>query len=188
MPYGAWQRITSTAGGFTKPPSKSLAESYILTLDIDAMSRAKHKLGTFLRILLADGSFAYGRTLEAPHIAFYSYRTTEPSADLDEIERQPILFKQAVRSLGQEKWEAIGIRELEGDVAKPAVSYMQDLLDFKKCVIFDTAGERREATPEECVGIEQAAVWEANGIEERLLDTFMGRPNEEEIRSRVRLQ
>jgi hypothetical protein len=143
--------------------------------------------GTFLRIRLADGSFGYGVALEPPYFAFYNLRAEDPLDDLHAIESSPVLFKQAVRLSGVRNWTKIGKRPLTGTVAEPVVRYTQDLLDYKKCVIFDSLGNEREATPEECVGIEQAAVWEARGVEERLLDTFLGRENEEEVRSRVRL-
>jgi hypothetical protein len=72
-------------------------------------------------------------------------------------------------------------------VAKPVVMFMQDLADYRKCTIFDSAGMRREARPEECIGLERAAVWDPHHIEGRLLDTFMERPNEAERHGRVRL-
>ena len=146
------------------------------------------KVGTFVRIPLVDGSFGYGRILERPYKAFYNYRTTEPLSDLDEIGAQPVLFKQAVRIFDSDGWVTLGVRPLEGEVARPVVRFMQDLADFRKCTIFDTAGMKRRVTPEECVGIERASVWDAWHIAERLLDTFMGRPNEIEIRSRVRFE
>jgi hypothetical protein len=61
----------------------------------------KHVLGTFLSIPLADGSFAYGRELENPYTAFYNYRTTEPSSDMDVIASKPLL--DATRALFQSK-------------------------------------------------------------------------------------
>lgn len=145
-------------------------------------------LGTFVRIPLADGSFGYGRVLSNPYIAFYNYRTTEPSSDLDEISAKPVLFTQAVRLFDYDRWANIGNNELEGEVAKPVVRFMQDLADFRKCTIFDSEGRERPATPEECIGLERAAVWDPHHIERRLLDTFMGRPNEDEMRARVRLK
>lgn len=148
----------------------------------------KLDVGTFLRIPLPDGSFAYGRAQSNPYIAFYNHRTSEPTSDLDEIASKPILFSQAVRNKGLESWTIIGQRPLQGKVSEPVVMFMQELADFRKCTIFDSAGMEREAQPEECIGIERAAVWEAHQIEERLLDTFMGRANEHEIRSRVRLE
>ena len=144
--------------------------------------------GTFVRIPLSDGSFGYGRALSDPDMAFYDYRTTEPSSDLDEISAKPLLFTPAVRLFDYDRWPSIGRRELEGEVAKPVVSFMQDLGDFRKCTIFDSEGRERAATPEECIGLERAAVWDPHQIERRLLDTFMGRPNEDEQRLRVLLE
>lgn len=46
----------------------------------------------------------------------------------------------------------------------------------------------RRADPQECVGLERLVVWEEVGVEERLLDTFMGRPNDTAERLKVRLK
>jgi hypothetical protein len=144
--------------------------------------------GTFVRIPLADGTFAYGRVLAYGQVAFYQHRTQDPSSDLDEIEGKPILFIQAVRHLGLERWTAIGQRALQGEVAKPVVGFVQDVADYRECTIFDSVGMERKATPEECVGLERASSWDAHHIEQRLLDAFMGRPNDMELRSRVRFE
>lgn len=152
------------------------------------MARASRPiLGTFVRIPLADGSFGYGRVLSDPYVAFYNHRTDEPLADLDVLGSQPVLFTQAVRFLSGDRWTKIGHRALQGEVAKPVVRFMQDVADFRKCIIFDSEGMEKEVPPEACVGIERASVWDQPHIERRLLDTFMGRPNEDELRARVRL-
>ncbi len=65
---------------------------------------------------------------------------------------------------------------------------MQDIGDFRRCTIFDTAGAERAAEPQECVGLERAVVWEKQAIEERLLDAFAGRPNADVERLKVRLR
>ena len=152
------------------------------------MRKKTYKPGTFLRIPLGDGTFAYGRQLEQPYKAFYNYRTSIPSDDLDTIEKKPVLFRQTVRVLDSDKWEVIGIRNLEGEVTEPVVRFHQEIGDYRKCTIFDSLGNERLATPEECIGLERQAVWDAHHIEERLLDTFEGRPSEAEIQDRVRLE
>ena len=63
---------------------------------------------------------------------------------------------------------------------------MQDIGDYRLCTIFDTAGNERAASPEECVGLERAVVWEPEHVEARLLDTFLGRTNRDAERYRVR--
>ena len=152
------------------------------------MGKQLQKPGTFVRIALSDGSFSYGRLLETPYGAFYNYRTLEPDSDLDRIASKPVLFKTGFRHLALNAWEIIGRRELEDHLAQPVVQFTQDVGDFRKCVIWDTAGNERTAEPHECIGLERAAVWEQHGIEERLLDTFMGRPNDSVEHLKVRLK
>ncbi|MFF8381574.1 immunity 26/phosphotriesterase HocA family protein [Streptomyces sp. NPDC015661] len=143
--------------------------------------------GTYLRIPLADGSWGYGRVLTTTYTAFYDYRTAGPSDDLDDLDTRPLLFAQAVRLSDGDRWEPIGSRPLAGAAARPVVLFTQDRADFRKCVIFDSEGVERRAAPEECVGLERAAVWDAHHIERRLLDTFLGLPNQDELAARVRL-
>lgn len=146
------------------------------------------EVGTYIQIPLKDGTYAYGRVLSNPYVAFYNLRTEKPSSDLDALDASPILFNQAVRLLNFRRWKNIGQRELYGEMSKPVVRFMQDIADFRKCTIFDSAGAQRGATPEECVGLERAAVWELKHIEDRLLDTFEGRDNVFEVLARVRLK
>jgi hypothetical protein len=136
-----------------------------------------HKPGTFLRIPLPDGTFGYGRVLELLFDAFYQYRTTEPDADLDRIASKPILFKMGIRQPHSKSWEVIGWRELEERLTEPVVQYHREVGPRGRCWIFDSLGNEREATPKECIGLEPAAAWEPHGVEERLLDALMGRPN-----------
>ncbi|KFA91405.1 Imm26 family immunity protein [Archangium violaceum] len=152
------------------------------------MPKQRHKPGSFVRIALADGSFGYGRLLESPYVAFYQHRTMSPDSDLDGLGARPVLFKTAVRHLAVDAWELIGWRELEEHLHQPLVRFMQDVGDFRRCTIFDTAGNSRAAEPQECVGLERAAVWEQDSIEERLLDTLLGRPNAAEEHLKVRLR
>jgi hypothetical protein len=147
-----------------------------------------YRPGSFLRVPLADGSFGYGRVLKLPHDAYYDYRTHTPDSDLERIASKPILFKIMVRHMEERSWELIGWRKLEEQFSQPIVHFKQDLGNFRRCTIFDTAGNERSAEPQECVGLERSSVWEELGVEERLLDTFMGRPNATVERHKVRLK
>jgi hypothetical protein len=136
-----------------------------------------HEPGTFVRIPLADGSFAYGRALHPAFDAFYQYRSLEPESDLDKIASSPVLFRISVRHQKSSHWEVIGWRELEERLNQPIIQYTQDKGDASRCTIFDTLGHERVARAEECVGLERWAVWDEHHVEERLLDALMGRPN-----------
>lgn len=151
------------------------------------MVKRQYTPGTFVRIRLQDQSYAYARFLDIPDVAFYDYRMAQPESDLDAIGAKPILFTVSVMTSTLGACENIGWRELEDPLTEPVVRFMQSAGDHRRCTIFDTAGNERPATPEECVGIERAAVWEARHVEERLRDTFNGRPNASKQRARVHL-
>lgn len=151
------------------------------------LRRRSPERGSFLRVPLPDGSFGFGRVVGATTVAFYNWRTDSPSVDLDELESKPVLFTQTVAQRGLAGWAVLGVRELVGDVARPFVTFMQDLADPQRCTISDSAGMRRSASPEECIGLEKSSVWEAHHIEQRLLDALEGRENEDERLMRVRL-
>lgn len=136
-----------------------------------------HKPGSFWRIPLSDGFFGYGRVLELHFDAFYDYRTAEPDSDLDRIASKPILFRIMIKYPYPKSWELIGWREIEERLTQPIVRFNMEVGPLRRCWIFDSLGNEREASPQECIGIEPATVWEPHGVENRLLDAFMGRPN-----------
>jgi hypothetical protein len=150
------------------------------------MSREKYSPGAVLRIQFADGSFGYGRLREFPFVAFYDFHTKERVSDLNEITSKSILFTLAVHESVQDTWEIIGEMPLEESLKQPVVQFMQDVIDYRKCWIVDSKGNKRQARPEECLGLERAAIWQAQHVERRLLDTFMGRPNRSEEGAKVR--
>jgi hypothetical protein len=152
------------------------------------MPRTTFTPGTFVRIPLADGSYGYGRLLDFPYAAFYDFRTEHAASNLDEIALRPVLFLVAVHKSILETWEIIGKRQLEDSIGQLPERFMQDVSNFDKCKIVDCKGNERPAKPEECVGLERVAVWEADHVEERLLDTFMGRLNPWVESLKVRLQ
>lgn len=133
--------------------------------------------GAFVRIPLADGTYGYGRLREFPYAVFYDLRTEAPTDDLDLIAGRPVLFTLAVHKSVVNAWEVIGSRPLEEALTQPVVQFMQKIGNPSDCRIVDSAGNERRATPQECEGLERVSVWEANHVQDRLLDTFLGRPN-----------
>ena len=85
-------------------------------------------------------------------------------------------------------WESIGWKRLEEPFSQPIIQFMRDIGNSRDRTIFDTAGHSRRAEPQECIGLECAAVWEEENVEERLLDTFMGRPSASVEHLKVRLR
>jgi len=180
-------------GAETHPlPSSNAAQQIVraelLILASLDMTRKRWIPGGFVRIPLSDGSYGYGRLRERPVATFYNFRTEEPLSDLNEIFQQPILFTVAVHKSIFSRWEVIGKKPLEDQMKLPFYQFWQDVGDYRNCRIFDMEGNERQVKPEECEGVERWAVWDPEHIEDRLLDTFLGKPNVWSEQLRVRYE
>jgi hypothetical protein len=132
-----------------------------------------------IRRTLSDEHTYYGRLLEFPWVVFYDARTREPLDEPAEtLAYRPLFTVAAHKSLIEEAgWQVIGEVPLDGSLQPPKEQFIQDDLDPGDCQIIDDQGNTRDATPEECDGLEAAAVWEPEHIADRLMDHYAGRPN-----------
>jgi hypothetical protein len=113
-----------------------------------------------------------------PMIAFFDRRTSETEVDLESVIKSPVLFVVGVSHRDYEKGRWVRITHVPLEVAPIPIpdQFMQDV-GTGKCRIVDEFFNERPATPQECVGMKKVAVWEAEGVEERLRDHYAGRPN-----------
>jgi hypothetical protein len=74
-----------------------------------------------------------------------------------------------------DKWEIIGNFPIDQSLAIPPKFFKQDVIS-KKFYIYNDAQDI-PATKEECVGLERAAVWEPEHVENRLRNYFAGIPD-----------
>lgn len=143
------------------------------------MPKKKPTPGTILKIPFDDTVHTYARVLRHPFIAVYDCKTSEDVTSLEEIIAKEILFVVAVmdRAVTGGRWKAVGALPLkDGEIPIPD-QFMQDMFNPNNCQIIDSSGNVREATIEECEGLERAAVWEAEHVEDRIRDHYLGRPN-----------
>lgn len=149
-------------------------------------ARENRAPGRVVRIDLGDGRCAYGRQLLGPSVEFYD-RPGKPGemVDLLDVVASPVAFtiwvmKYAFRRRGG--WELLDVvpltdeersmidRRAKQDVLSGALSiYWSDH-------VTGTFGEI-PASAQECEGLEVAAVWDPQHVEDRLRDHFDGRPN-----------
>jgi hypothetical protein len=138
--------------------------------------RQKTKVGAFVKIPLGDGTHSYGRILTTPLFAFYDVKTNQDLAVAD-IQSKPILFKVWImrRAVASGRWEIIGFAPLEDELREEPRSFKQDTINGKITIYHH--GKETAATREECEGLECAAVWDAEHVEDRLRDHYLGKPN-----------
>lgn len=140
--------------------------------------------GQVVRIDLKDGTQAFGRVLEEPLFAFYDklYRQSE-NPEVEEICSLPIAFKIWVMnySITRGVWNVIGRVPLTPDLREPPKFFKQDEISGALS-IYQAAPElaphyERPASLAEVDGLECAAIWDPEHVEDRLRDHFSGRPN-----------
>ncbi len=138
--------------------------------------RARRKVGDILKIDLGDGTFSFGRVLPEPLVAFYDSRSSiEP--EIEEILSAKIAFKIWVMNLAitSGRWAVIGSLPLEEHLKAPPMFFKQDPVNGE-LTVYHLAVET-PATREECEGLERAAVWSPEHVEDRLRDFYAKAPN-----------
>ncbi|MGS4885691.1 Imm26 family immunity protein [Roseibium sp. MB-4] len=125
---------------------------------------------------MSDGQFSYGRVLAEPLIAFYDF-VSESEADAETVLSQPVKYTLLVmnNAVTSGRWRVIGQADLDADLQKPVRFFKQDPFSGKTSLYVE--GKEQPADLEQCIGLERMAVWDAEHIEDRILDEINGRPN-----------
>lgn len=142
-----------------------------------AKIRGRGKDGDVVVIDLGNGSFGYGRVLPKPLMAFYDLESTEQVAAA-EVVKSTVLFIVSVmyQAIKSDRWDIVGNVPLEESLKIEPRFFMQDMLS-KEFSIYYAGKITPAASRDECIGLERAAVWEAEHLEDRLRDHFAGVPN-----------
>ncbi len=140
------------------------------------MKKVKRKVGDFVSIPLQDGRVAYGRVLTSPLVAIYDY-VSLAKVDIESIISRPVKYILPVmaNAVASDRWPVIGHSDLEEDLTKPVRFFQQHRVTGKLSIYID--GEEIPATIADCIGLERNAVWDAEHVEDRILDEINGRPN-----------
>lgn len=141
--------------------------------------RLRCAVGDVLRIPLGSEKFAFAWVLSTPLFAFFDYQQDgELSPAVDELVMQPIAFRIWVmdRAVGDGRWKRIGHAAVPSETALTPWFFKQDPIS-RDLSLTQTGAEEVPASPEECRGLERAAVWDPEHVEDRLRDHFAGMPN-----------
>ncbi len=141
---------------------------------------AKRKEGAFIEIVLPNGKYAYGRILQKASFAFYNIYSDNNISDINAIQKSEILFINSVYkyAITKNRWKIIGVLDIEPKLKELPMEFIQDNLAPTQFEIYNpNTGEVRCAIKIECIGLERAAVWEPEHVEERIIDFFEEKPN-----------
>lgn len=140
------------------------------------MSKKNGTLGDILKIDLKNGSYAFGRVLKSPLIAFYDV-ASETQTPPEGLLSRDILFKVWVMksAFKSKNWMIIGNSPIDTPLMEDPWFFKIDPISKKFSRYKD--GIEVPAFREECLHLERAAAWSPEHIEDRLRDYFMGIPN-----------
>ncbi|MGJ7609122.1 Imm26 family immunity protein [Variovorax sp. LT1R20] len=139
------------------------------------MAKRKPSVGSLVRIELENGWDMFARVLEHAEAGFYKYavKRKEP-VDVEEIYSLPMAFIVAVMNSAyrDDRWAVVGRKKLEPLLLEPRRNFIRDSISGEFSLYMTNDGSIRPSTQEECIGLEEAAVWSSEHIEERLMDYF----------------
>src|SRR5262245_11440659 len=141
------------------------------------MKRQKRTVGAIVKIPLDGKWFTYGQILDDAEVAVFDART-DCELPMDEITSRAIICRVAVsyHAITKGRWLKVGKSPISEEIKVPMPKYIQDILKPDRFEIYCN-GEIRQSTHEECIGLERAAVWEPEHVEERIRDHYSGKQN-----------
>jgi hypothetical protein len=144
--------------------------------------RVRLRVGDILKIDVGDGLHSYGQVAEEPLVVFFDGAFGEALSPEQAI-ALPVLFRIWVHNHAVKKgiWEVVGNLPLGPENAAEPYFYKQDAITGTLSLYhssFAEAGWEHPASATDCDGLECAAVWDAEHVEDRLRDHYAGRPNE----------
>jgi hypothetical protein len=137
--------------------------------------KQKEIIGAFVRVPVDETYHTYARIVNKLIYAFYDFKTTSETPDLESVENADVLFKlivneSAINSLG---WKIIGVKELPENLKLPVSFFKQEIGNHNDCSII-TDDHIKKVDPTECAGLERLAVWNHIHVEQRLKDYYNG--------------
>lgn len=140
----------------------------------------RRTVGDVLEIEI-DGLYAYAQVTTDPFVVFFD-SLTAGRKDTDEAVELPVAFTICVHNadIRSGRWKRIGKGRLTQVRLDKPYTFRQDQLTGRLYLHHDSfasTGWERPATLSECRGLEAAAVWDAQHVEDRLRDHFRGDEN-----------
>lgn len=151
-------------------------------LTTDARKRQKRTLGAIMEINIDDEYYVYAQSCPHDREIIFDFRSKEPLEDLSVLLTAKQLFRVCVFRwvIGSGYWKKVGKLPLREDLIPIEKQYIYHPFDKVKFeIVTPGASIDHWATPstrEECIGLEQCAVWADNHIVDRVRDHYNNVP------------
>ena len=167
-------------GGETDHGGKNIIKQLKKNLGI-SMAKQRITEGSILEIKIENEYYVYAQILrKGLGYAFFDYKTDEKLIDFTVLNNTKVLFIVMVYNdvITKGHWLKVGKLDIREDLMELPMKFIQDVLNHNNFEIYNpNTGETTKATKEQCKGLEYAAVWEANHVEDRIRDYYLGVSN-----------
>lgn len=139
------------------------------------IKRQKIVKGAILEINIENRYYTYAQILGGAVYAFFDYKTEQKLIDFSILENKPILFIVGVYDdvIITGHWLIVHKMDVRDDLKVLPMQFIQDALNPERFEIYNpNTGDITPAKKNECRGLERAAVWEANHVEDRIRDYY----------------
>lgn len=137
-------------------------------------------IGDFLKILLPDGCWTYGRVLDNNVVAFYDLKVKQ-DVPLKRVAEAQVAFRSMLTkyAFNGRKWPIVGSMKLE-EALRNKTLFIHTSSELDKGIYIATTNfdDIIYINYDEAKRLELFCVYEMQDVEERLLDHFEGRINE----------
>lgn len=143
------------------------------------MANQRITVGSIIEIPIEGKYFVYAQILGKAGYAFFDFKTIEKLKDITYLRSAKILFVLGVYDdvITQGLWKKVGKLEVRKDLEVQPMQYIYHKGENPEYEIYNpNTGEIRRSTKEQVKGLECAAVWEANHVEDRIRDHYLGVP------------
>lgn len=145
------------------------------------MAKQRITEGAILEINIDNQYYTYAQILlKGLGYAFFDFKSENKLLDLSILLESKVLFIVMVYNdvITNGEWKKVGKLEIREDLRVQPMKFIQDALNPNKFRLYNpNTGEMIPTTKEECKGLEVAAIYEAEHIEERISDYYSGRVN-----------
>lgn len=136
--------------------------------------------GSILEIHIEKEYYVYAQILlNGLGYAFFDFKSKVRLMDLNTLLNCKVLFILMVYDdvITKGVWLKVGKLPIREELLIQPMKFIQDALNPDKFQLYNpNTGEISSATKKDCKGLERASVWEANHVEDRIRDHYLGVP------------
>jgi len=145
------------------------------------MIKRKEKTGDLIKVPFDEPYFTYAQYLTDTLFAFYDFKSVNDIQEICQVLDKMKLFTISVHAsaVRSNRWKIVGSCELPENSKENFLLFKNKIIAEGQPAAYTIYkdGITRDATREECMGLEYLFAWTPEKVEERLRDHYAGRLN-----------